>query len=285
MKVTFLGLGAMGQRMATRLLDAGHEVTVWNRNAAVRDGFDTRAAKAATPAEAVAAAEVVFAMLRDDAAATDVWLGAAGALAALPADAVAVECSTLSLTQVQKLHAAAAERDVSFVDAPVAGSRPQAEAGQLIFLPGGAAEVIATLDPLFAVMGGKRLHCGPAGAGAMAKLVVNAMFGTQLAALAELMAATRAQGFDAQSVLKALADTPVCSPAAAGAGGAMLAGQWAPAFPIDLVAKDFTYVAQSGTVMPVAEQVAEVYAQAVAEGFGADNITGIIQRYDGAARG
>lgn len=284
-KITFLGLGAMGSRMARRLLDAGHELTLWNRSpSATEDLCAAGAARAATPRAAAEGAEFVLSMLRDDAAVADVWLDpATGALGGMPAQALAVECSTLSIQGIQALGEAATAKGIRLLEAPLAGSRPQAEAGKLIFLAGGEQADLARAMPLLTAMGAAVHHTGTLGSGAVMKLMVNAMFGAQLGLLGELLAFARRSGSDAELLLDILSQTPVCSPAAALAGRAMLAGQWAPAFPIDLVAKDFGLLARSaegtGAALPLSAETGRIFAQALAEGFGQDNITGIIQRY------
>jgi 3-hydroxyisobutyrate dehydrogenase len=260
-RIAFLGLGAMGTRMAGRLIAAGHEVTVWNRTSMSLDG----AKLAGTPRAAVMGAEVVITMLRDDAASGAVW---SQALAAMMPGAIGIE---------------AAARGVAFLDAPVAGSRPQAEAGQLIFMAGGAAPNLARAEPVLMAMGATVHHAGGPGAGAAVKLMVNSLFGTQLAAMAELIGLAAKAGIDPARAVDIIGATPVASPAVKGAAAAMLAGAFSPAFPIDLVEKDFALALQTGVQvsadLAVTSAVHSVYAAAMAEGHGADNITGIVQRY------
>ncbi|MCA8933689.1 MAG: NAD(P)-dependent oxidoreductase, partial [Rhodospirillaceae bacterium] len=125
----------------------------------------------------------------------------------------------------------------------------------------------------------------PAGAGAMAKLAVNALFGIQVATLAELVEAIRRQGFDAERALDAIAATPVCSPAAKAAAGSMLADAFAPLFPVELVEKDFGYVlAAAGAVeaAPMTAAARAVFLRAIRDGLGADNLTGIVRLYRAA---
>jgi 3-hydroxyisobutyrate dehydrogenase len=268
MRVAVLGQGAMGSRMAARLAAAGHAVTVWNRTPI--------AGAAPSPEAAVAGAEVVITSLRDDAASAAVW---ARVLPVMETGAVGIDTSTISPDAARALHRAAVDRGLPFLDAPVTGSRPQAEAGQLIFIAGGTAEVLAEADPVLRVMGAAVHHAGEAGAGAAVKLVINALFGAQLAVLAELLGLARATGLDLQRAVEIVAATPVASPALAGAAGAMLAGKFAPAFPIDLVVKDFGLALAAGKDLPVTQAVAEVYLDAKREGLGDENITAVVQRY------
>jgi len=148
MDIAFLGLGAMGARMAARLVAAGHAVAVWNRSLAAAAPLVAAGARlTATPAEAASGATVVFSMVTDDVAARRVWLGGDGAAAALRPGAVAIECSTVTPGWVRELAGGVAARGAHLLDAPVAGSRPQAEAGQLVFMVGGEAAALEAARP------------------------------------------------------------------------------------------------------------------------------------------
>lgn len=281
--VAVLGLGAMGSRMAAALLRAGHAVTVWNRTAARADGL-VGARLAASPRAAVAGAEVAIAMLRDDTASRAVWLDpAAGALGGLAQGAIAIECSTLTPAWIAELAETAGGHGVGFLDAPVLGSRPQAEAAQLIHLVGGDAAVLARAEPILRAIGGTIHHAGRAGAGAALKLAANTLFAIQVAAMAEVIGLLRGSGVEVAQAIDILGATPVASPAAKGAGAAMLAGAFAPLFPVDLVEKDLAYAAQAadagGRRMPLAAAARQVMQAAIAQGLGDDNLTGIVRLY------
>ncbi len=284
-QIGFLGLGAMGARMAARLIEAGHELTVWNRtphraDALVRLG----ATEAVTPAEAAAGAGLVFSMVRDDAASESTWLDPrSGALAAMPTGAIAIECSTLTPAHVARLARACAARETPFLDAPVAGSRPQAETGQLVFLVGGDTDHLDRARPALAALGGAIHHVGPVGAGATVKLAVNSMLVTQVAALAELKGFLGRAGMDAAVALEALNATAVSSPALKGAAASMIAGAYAPLFPIALAHKDCGYALaaarDAGAVMPILAAAQSVLANADAAGFGEDHLSGVAKLY------
>ena len=282
MHIAFLGLGAMGSRMAARLLAAGHTLTVWNRSPAPAQALAGQGARlAATPAEAVADAAVAIAMVRDDEASRRVWLAPDGALAALPPGAVGVESSTLSPAWVGELAGAFAARGIGFLDSPVAGSRPQAEAGALIHLVGGEAAALETARPALEATGSAVHHLGPAGSGAAMKLVVNGLFGIQVAALAELLAAARAMGLDPARAAAVLGETPTLSPAAKNAAQGMLARAFAPAFPVELVEKDFGYLTAAATAgAPLAEATREVMRRAAAAGLARENLTAVAKLYE-----
>lgn len=287
-KIAFLGLGAMGGRMAANLIKAGHQLTVWNRDATKAGPLGTLGASiAGSPKAAAAGADVVIAMVRDDDASRRVWLDPdTGALAGMSARAIAIECSTLTVAWARTLASEAQARGIAFLDAPVAGSRPQADAGQLIFMVGGEPSALARVEPVLKRMGGAVLHAGSSGAGATIKLGVNALFGVQVAALAEIFGLMEANGVSIATAAEVIGATPVASPAAKGAAASMLAGAFAPMFPVELVEKDLGYVeataALGGNAMPLTQATRSVMRRAIDASFGAENLTGIVRLYKAA---
>ncbi|MFC3077779.1 NAD(P)-dependent oxidoreductase [Phenylobacterium terrae] len=282
MKVAVMGLGAMGARMARRLMESGHEVTVWNRSDGPADALAAAGARrAASPAEAVADAEVALGMVRDDGASRSVWLDTEhGALRALRADAVAIESSTVTPAWVRELAGACASRRIALLDAPVLGSRGQAEAGALIHLVGGTAAALSAATPVLAALGQAAHHMGPSGAGAAAKLLVNSLLGIQVAALAELLGAAPRLGLDPRRFVAVLGETPPCSPAARAAAQGMLAHAFAPAFPIDLLEKDFAYLlVMAGQALPMSDAARSVFERAKAQGLAGKNMTAVAELY------
>lgn len=284
-RIAVLGLGAMGSRMAARLIDAGYEVTVWNRSPAALTSLIDRSVRiAASPAEAAEGAPVVIAMVRDDDASRAVWLDAGtGAIHGLSPDAVAIDSATLTPDWTRTLGRTLAERGVAFLEAPVAGSRPQAEAGQLIYFVGGDPDVLARVEPVLRVMGGAVHAVGPLGSGAVVKLAVNSLFGIQVAAMAELIALMHGCGLDPAAALEVIGATPVCSQAAKGAGVAMLGDAFPPLFPVDLVAKDFNYIAATAAGvdarLPMTEAAGSIFSAAISAGLGGDNLTAVARLY------
>lgn len=283
--ISVLGLGAMGSRMAANLMKAGHAVTVWNRSPDKAARLVAAGARlAATPRAAAREADFVIVTVRDDEASRAIWLDPTnGALEAMRPDAMAIESSTLSVHWVRELGAIAANSGVAFLDAPVAGSRPQAEAGQLIYFVGGEASAFARAELLLKAMGGSVHHAGAVGSGAGVKLMVNALFGIQLAAIGELVGFAKKIGLDTAKATEILGSTPVCSPAAKLAAGAMLAGNFTPMFPIALAEKDFGYVVavaeRAQADVPISVAAHQVFAEALLRGYGEDNITGVVKVY------
>ncbi len=279
--ITILGTGAMGARLANNLLDAGYDVTLWNRTAAKTAQLRERGASvAATPADAAREAEIVMSLLSDDTAARAAWLHPEqGACSSLRADAIAIESSSTTPGWSRELSAAVEAGGAGYLEAPVVGSRPQAEAGQLIQLVGGDAEVLQRVRAVFEVSAAAVIRVGDVGAAMSAKLAVNLLFASQVAALAETLGALTAAGLGDRETLALLAELPTTSPALKGVGALIAARNFEPLFPIDLVVKDLGYYQQmaagAGVDTPLAASVREVYLAAQGAGFGGDNIAGV----------
>lgn len=282
-KVGFIGLGAMGSRMARNILSAGFEVAVWNRSDApglALEGAGARRAR--SPRDAAADAGVVLAMVTDDQASKRVWTdGADGALAGMKPGAVAVEMSTLTPAWLSQLAEAAAGFGVKLLDAPVSGTLPQAEAAQLVEMVGGDAEAFEAAKPVLAAMGSPN-HVGPNGHGALLKLAVNALLGIQVAAWAELMGFLAKNGMETARALQVLTATSLASPAGAGYAKMMAAHDFAPRFTNALLAKDLRYLhatadkVQSRT--PISDAASAVFDVAARQ-MGAENVSAVIRLY------
>ncbi|WP_268810744.1 NAD(P)-dependent oxidoreductase [Tistlia consotensis] len=283
--VAILGLGAMGSRMAMNLVKAGYRVAVWNRSPEkARPLAEAGASVAATPRQAAQGAEVVLSMVRDDPAARETWLDAeTGALGGMAPGALALESSTVTVAWAQELAAACAEREVGFLETPVAGSRPQAEAGQLVFLVGGDARLVERATPLMQVMGRAIHHAGPVGSAAALKLSVNALLGLQIAAMGELVGLLGRYGIDAARAAEILPELPVCSPAAAVALRQMRDRAFDPLFPAVMIEKDLGYLheiaAAAGAEVPLGDAARRVFARAVEAGYGDDQMSGVLRLY------
>lgn len=280
-QIAVLGLGAMGRRMALRLQAAGHTVSVWSRSGLPAGGRPLQQAWRDTPGAALQGAEIVISMLRDDEASREVWLGAEhSAVEHIRQDTLVLECGTVTPAWALELGARVQAAGGEFLDAPVLGSTPQADAGKLIFLVGGGDSSLPRAEPVFSVCGGARHHLGGVGAGSRGKLLLNALFAVQVAALAELLPTVR-EGLS-PGVLNSLADLPVFSPAAKAALAGMLAEAFEPLFPIELVVKDLTYaVRQGGTPaeLPVTQRAREVFQAAEVRGLGDLNLTALAKLY------
>ena len=278
--IAFLGLGAMGAPMAENLAAAGFPLRVWNRNPARAEPFAARGATVcATPAEAVRGAAFVVSMVADDDATRAVMLGADGVVAAAAAGTIVVDSSTNSPAMAREVARAAALRGVSYLDAPVTGSTPQARDRELVFMVGGPQAAFEAARPLFAAMGRQAHHLGESGAGATIKLVNNMLSGTVNAALAEAMSVALAAGIDAEQARTILSE---------GAAGCrlvrtkipkMATGDFAPQFQLGLMEKDLRYflalAQQLDRPVPVASLVRAQMQAARRAGLGEQDVSAI----------
>lgn len=278
-RITMLGTGAMGSRMATRLAAAGHDVTVWNRTTATAQALadEIGATLAPTPADAVAGSDVVIAMLTDDAASRSLWHDA-GALAALPEGALAIECSTISPTWASELSRDMTTAHRSFVEAPILGSLPQVEQGKATALLGSSEGDVTAATPVLQGFCGRVEHVGEVGVAATLKVALNGYMAVQVAALSEVLALTAAQGIDEEMVVDLLPTLPLVSPQMARVVERMHARAFAPNFPIHLAAKDLGYVSDldvPGNQLRMLGAAAASFNAAVAAGRGDLDMAGI----------
>ncbi|WP_305074439.1 NAD(P)-dependent oxidoreductase [Propionivibrio sp.] len=283
--IAFLGLGAMGSRMAANLIKAGHSLTVWNRTPKAAEASLAAGAQwAASPFAAAKAADFVISMVRDDAASKSVWCDPErGAFAAMRPDAIAIESSTLSVDWIRELGKSAQARGIDLLEAPVSGSRPAAEAAQLVYLAGGEANVLASAEGVLKSMGAAIHHVGPIGSGTLVKLATNALLGIQVTALAELIGMLRRCGTDVVKAVQAIAETPVWSPVDNVIAGSMLRSDFQPQFPVELIEKDFGYAltaAGSDAAAPTLAAARAVFRQGIAHGLGGDNMTAVARLFD-----
>ena len=207
-RIAFLGLGQMGTPMAARLLEAGHELTVWNRTRAKADSLvEQGATVAASPADAVAGADAVVTMLANPAALEQVLFADDGVVGALSPGQWLIEMSTVGPDTIRSVARRLPEQ-VTLVDAPVRGSVPQATAGRLAIYVGATRAAFEHVEPLLAPLGTPE-HVGGPGAGAAAKLVANLILGVAITALGEALALGDTLGLDRATVLDVLTETPI----------------------------------------------------------------------------
>lgn len=213
-KVAFLGTGLMGTGMAARMIDAGHQVVVFNRTKSrTKRLVDKGATYAATPALAADQADIIFSMVGDDTASQAIWLGEDGALnSAHKSNTLIIECSTLSHDWVLELAKKAKLKNITYLDSPVTGLPDAAANGQLTLFLGGDQESILAAQPYLDIISAKQIHFGPIGSGTAYKLIVNLMGSIQIAAAAEGLITAERAGLDLNLVAKALANGGCGSP-------------------------------------------------------------------------
>ena len=271
----------MGQGMAGRLLAAGFPLTVYNRNPAKADALVKSGARVAkTPHEAAADADVIIAMVSDDAASREIWTGANGALAAARPGAYLIEASTLSVQWVEELAAAAAKQKCEFLDAPVTGSKPQAAEGQLLFLVGGSGDVLERVRPVLAAMSRDIIYLGPTGSGARLKLINNFLCGVQAASLAEAVSMIYAGGLDPEKSLSVLTGGAPASPLIKLISARAASGDKDTNFILRLMAKDLGYARdeakRAGLTAETSSAALEIFKKAIDKGYGDMDVSAVV---------
>lgn len=278
MRTAVLGMGRMGQALARRALDGGHEVVVWNRSPG-RAGpvVAAGAREAASVAEAVAGAEVVLTSLSNDAAVRQVALGDGGLRAALPAGVPYLECSTVSADLTGELAATFG----AFAAMPVLGGPASVESGQATYLAGGRPEVLDRVAPVLAALGGTVRRFASAPLASTAKLTVNLLLLTGVVSLAESFAVGRAGGL-ADDQLRELLGGVVASSvktrfeAVLGTPGA---GWWATTLGAKDAGLAVDLAGRAGYDLPVGAAVRDAYLRAAASGYGDDDIAAVHHLY------
>jgi 3-hydroxyisobutyrate dehydrogenase len=243
--IAFLGLGAMGSRMASNLHAAGHALRVYNRDAGKAAPFAAKGAAACdSPAAVVRGAEFVVSMVADDVATRALMLGAAGAIGAAAPGTVVIDSSTNTPAMAREAAQAAAARGVHYLDAPVSGSLAQAQGKELVFMVGGDKAAFDRAQPLFAAMGRLSRHMGGPGAGATIKLINNMLSGSATAAIAEAASVAEAAGADRAAALEILGEGAAGSRLLKTRLPKMFNRDFAPQFQLELMEKDLRYFLQ-----------------------------------------
>jgi 3-hydroxyisobutyrate dehydrogenase len=288
-RIAFIGLGIMGSGMARRLVDAGYLVTVYNRSPArARPLAEAGAAIATSPRDAASNADVVFTMVADDDASRAMWEGDDGALAGARRGTLLVECSTVTVSRIADLAAAAERAGCTLVDAPVTGSKNQAAAGELTFLVGAPDDALERIKPALAAMGRTIVHLGPTGSGALVKLINNFLCGVQAASLAEAIAVIEHSTLDRDRAVEAIIGGSPGSPVMRTLAARMTAPDFSPNFYLHLLAKDMRYAIAEGesrgVPMRTAATALGLLDSAVARGDGDRDMAAVVEQFRMVAR-
>jgi 3-hydroxyisobutyrate dehydrogenase-like beta-hydroxyacid dehydrogenase len=268
--VGFIGLGGMGSRMARRLLEAGHEVVVWNRTPErAAELVELGATQAESPSDAARRADVVITMLSDPAALWAVVEGPSGIAAGADESLTVIEMSTVGPAAVARL-ASLLPEGTGFLDAPVLGSLSEAESGKLKIFIGGRESLMNRWTPLLSALGDP-MHVGPLGAGAAAKLVANTTLFGVLATLGEALALGQGLGLSPDTTFDVLATTPLAAQAER-RRAAVESGEYPRRFALSLGVKDLDLIveaaAAAGVDLRVAAAARAWLAEAEAAGWG-----------------
>jgi 3-hydroxyisobutyrate dehydrogenase len=260
-RIGFLGLGYMGSRMARRLLDAHHRVTVYNRSAdKAQPLLKAGASLAGTPREVAKESDVILYSLADDAVVREVILGPEGVLAGVRRGGILIDLSTVLPETSRAVSASALSKGAAAMDAPVSGSTVQAEQGTLIIFVGGDREAYESSTSILDTLG-RHEYMGASGGGATMKLVTNTLLGLGIQALAEAVALGRKAGLDTTLMLGALGSTSVVSPAQKGKFDNVARGEFPAAFALRMMSKDFGLILRLAESLSVAMPAVAVAKQ------------------------
>lgn len=282
-KLAFLGLGTMGGPMARRLLVAGNDLTVWNRTPERAEPLAAEGAgQGATPAEAGRGVEAAITMLADPEALESVVFGRHGLAESLHEGSTLIDMSTVGRETVLRV-AQRLPRGVTMLDAPVLGTVPHAEQGQLKIFVGGEEDVFERWRPLLEVLGAPR-YLGPSGAGASMKLVVNSTLVAVTSAIGEALALADSLELDETMALDVLADT-VVGASVARARPSIESGAYPPRFKLSLARKDLGLVIEAagraGLELRVASAARDWFQSAVDRGLGDLDYTAVVAHVRG----
>jgi 3-hydroxyisobutyrate dehydrogenase-like beta-hydroxyacid dehydrogenase len=272
MKIGFIGLGHMGSAMASNLLKAGQDVTVFNRSPGRSRSLVELGAHEATDVAGVCHGEVVITMLTDDAAVAAIALAQDGLIATLPKGAIHISMSTISVALSRRLAQAHLEAGQRYVAAPVFGRPDMAAAAKLFIIAGGDPAAIDVCQPLFDVLGQKTSRIGTEPAAAnLVKLTGNFLQAAVIEALGEAIALIGKAGIDRRAYVELLTSTVFTAPAFKIFGPLIAEGRFEPAlFGAPLGYKDIRLAlteAESLRVpMPLASLVHDRFLRLFAQG-------------------
>jgi 3-hydroxyisobutyrate dehydrogenase len=267
MRVAFIGLGVMGYPMAGHLARAGHEVTVYNRTRARAQAWTGEYAgkSAATPAEAVAGAEIAFCCVGRDGDVLEVTTGRHGAFHTMSREAVFVDHTTASAGVARELAGKATEKGFGFVDAPVSGGEQGAKNGQLTIMCGGSAAQYAKAEPVMAVYAKQCRLMGEAGSGQLTKMVNQICIAGIVQGLSEGLSFARAAGLDPQAVVDVISKGAAQSWQMENRHKTMLADHFTHGFAVEWMRKDLAIcldeARRSGVSLPLTALVDQFYAE------------------------
>jgi len=268
----FLGLGIMGYPMARHLLAAGHRVALWSNTAAkaVELAATGDGLVCATPTEVAANADIIFLCVGDTDMSAKVTLGEDGLIEGVKAGAVIVDCSTVSVAYARRAGETLAAKGVSFLDAPVTGSKPGAEGATLTFMVGGDQAVYEKVKPFMELMGKRFYYCGGAGLGLQAKLTQNLILSNLLQAFNEGLVLSTKGGVDPELMLDILENSAARSGLISCKAPFVFRRDFSTNFSVRWVHKDIGLMLESANELdvplPLTALTQQLYRAAIAEG-------------------
>ena len=280
--ISYLGLGTMGSGMASNLLKAGYEVTVWNRNAEKCEPFRRNGAHVAdTPADAARDVDVVMYSLSNDQAIEEVVFGAEGILTGINEGQIAIDMSTVLPATSLREQEAYAKRGVDFLDAPVFGSKQESANAKLWIMAAGNQAVFEKVKPVLEHLGQTVHYFGKNGNAAAMKLVGNLIVALEMEALAEGLVLAQKAGLDLKTVMEVVKVGDFRSPLLVSNGQNILKRDFSTSFALKLMLKDAGLIEKfAGSLqspIPALRVVEKNLESAVALGFGNENASALIK--------
>ena len=281
-RLGFVGVGYMGRPIARRLLESGFKLTAYDRNYSKSGGLIQYGGNVAQSlSELSSSCSVVLSCLPNDEAVLDIYRGPDGVFANAHRGSRVIDLSTVYPETSQELSRLGSEHGVEVLDVTISGSTPVAENGLLTLFGGGNKECFDAAESIFRVIAKKYFYLGPSGSGATMKLVVNALLGIGMQAIAEAVALGEKAGLDRNRLLDVLSQTAVVAPAHVGKLQRAMKSDYSPQFPIRLMNKDFGLIlnlaAAVGARMPAAGAAFEINARQSDEGAEQDFSAVILQ--------
>ncbi len=280
-RIGFVGLGIMGKPMAKNLVNAGFEVTVYNRSSAAVEELVAEGATAGTSSADVASkSDITVLMVPDSPDSEAVVLGENGLLEGASSGDLIVDMSSIEPGVSQRIHAACAEKGVNFIDAPVSGGEPFAISGDLAIMVGGSASDFERAKPLFDVMGKSAVLCGDSGAGNVTKLANQIVVGANIHALAEALVLATKAGVNPETVFDAIKGGLAGSNVMNAKAPMMFERNFKPGFRIELHYKDINNAVKTSNELDLPLQVTanlqQVMKALVGWGEGGNDHSGIL---------
>ncbi|WP_314798501.1 NAD(P)-binding domain-containing protein [Paenibacillus roseipurpureus] len=284
-RIGFIGLGTMGKPMAANLITKGFIVTVYNRTAEKADELVQLGAEVGlSPGDVARNSDVLFTMLSNDAALLDTFYSEQGILSGIHPALTMIDSSTVSPQTSQKLSEELASHFVDFLDAPVTGSKPSAEAGTLTFMVGGSQEVFEEHYALFLALGSKAIYLGPSGSGSYAKLAHNTMAGINLAGLVEGLSLAAKAGINPEKFLEIVRSGGANSRMVELKGEKILDRDFSNQFSLKLMLKDLLLAQEMAgkfqSPVPMLQSATNLFQIGLSKGLGEEDLSALIKCYE-----
>jgi len=280
MKVAFIGLGIMGSRMAANLLNNGVDLTIYNRSQQPIPELKAQGAKTAKSLKkTVSEADIVFSMLSTPEVVAETFFGETGNLVGMKKNAIWVDCTTVNPSFSKQANQESQKYGIRFIDAPVAGSKPQAQNAELVFFVGADKNLLAQIEVLLSYMGNKTIHIGQTTQGSAFKILVNIMLAQSMLIFSEALILGEKMGISKEFLLNALPNLPVAAPFTKIKTDMIRNDNYEVQFPLEWMYKDLQLAAQTAYELSqplyLANLTKELFASAKKSGLAREDFAAI----------